>query len=406
MHLLRPALGCALGVALVAAGSLPARAAGDDVSVSEAAQRLTAIRAERKAAEARIAAAQAQAQEATTALQVADEHVTAAQAVDRVTGRRADEAAAVATKATGVETRAVGDAREAEKALSRAARNAYINAMSNSDLELFAGFAADGPEALVNIARRDMAFDNIGDASLVTAQRTVRVASEAKAAAAEARSVYDDAQAEHAAARADLQDARAESAAATADLRRADQAEKSAAGDVRATDARYERAQDVYKSALKESLAGAPPISSGPAAEIVWATLKKEGFSEESIAGILGNLQQESGIDPTVVQSNGVGHGLAQWSAGGRWDNGSASLISFASANALDPWDARTQVRFMIYEMESSLGGFDIDMFKDMTDVLDATVYFHDVYEGSADSADFVRAVRGSYALQWYARLS
>ena len=60
----------------------------------------------------------------------------------------------------------------------------------------------------------------------------------------------------------------------------------------------------------------------------------------------------------------------------------------------------------MVYEMESVLTGFDLEMFKDMTDVLAATVYFHDIYEGSADSAEFVRAVRGSYALQWYARLS
>ena len=49
---------------------------------------------------------------------------------------------------------------------------------------------------------------------------------------------------------------------------------------------------------------------------------------------------------------------------------------------------------------------FDVESFKDMTDILAATVYFHDVFEGSADSADFVRAVRGNYALQWYARLS
>ncbi len=132
---------------------------------------------------------------------------------------------------------------------------------------------------------------------------------------------------------------------------------------------------------------------------------KAEGFSEESIAGILGNLQQESGVDPTAVQAGGPGRGLAQWSMGGRWDNGSSSLISFASSQGLDPWSARTQVQFMLYEMQNVLS-FDVESFKDMTDILAATVYFHDVFEGSADSADFVRAVRGNYALQWYARLS
>ena len=397
------AVGCA--AALLGTG-LPAAAAEDGVSVSEAAQRLTAIREERKAAEARIAEAQERADAAGDALAQAQQTVTAAKAVERSADQRADEAAAIAGKATAAETRAVGRARDAEKALSRAARNAYINAMSNSDLELFAGFAADGPQALVNIARRDMTFDNIGDASLVDARRTVQTASEATAVADEARADHEAAETEYRAARGDLAAARDSSKDAATALRDAERDESAAAADVRATDARYEKAQDVYKEALKESLAGGPPISQGPAAEVVWTTLKKEGFSEESIAGILGNLQQESGVDPTVVQSNGVGHGLAQWSAGGRWDNGPESLISYASANSMDPWDARTQVRFMVYEMQNGWGGFDVEMFKDMTDVLDATVYFHDVYEASADSADFVRAVRGSYALQWYARLS
>lgn len=404
MHVSRLALGCA--VALLGLPVTSAVAADDAVDVSEAAQRLTAIREERKAAETRIVEAQDRALAAEQALAQAQETVSAAQAVERSTDRRAAEAARVADRATTAETRAVGRARDAEQALSRAARNAYINAMSNSDLELFAGFAADGPQALVDIARRDMTFDNLGDASLVDARRTVQTATEATLVADEARAGFEAAAAEHRNARADLSSARARSRDAATDLRSAQRDESAAAAAVRATDARYEKAQDVYKEALKESLAGGPPISRGPAAEVVWNTLKKEGFSEESIAGILGNLQQESGVDPTVVQSNGVGHGLAQWSAGGRWDNGPESLISFASANSMDPWDARTQVQFMIYEMENGWGGFDITMFKDMTDVLDATVYFHDVYEASADSADFVRAVRGSFALQWYARLS
>lgn len=407
----RRAVVCAVvSAALALAPAAHSMAAQDPqpVSVSEAAKTLAGIRDARQAAEDQVVAAQSRVTAASDQLAIAQEAVAAAEAVNRSTKQRATEAAGDARKATDVETRANGNAREAEQALSRMARNAYINALSNSDLELFAGFATDGPEALNAFARRDMAYDNLGDASLVDAQRTVKLASEAELVATEARSVYDAAAAEFDTAHDTLAGSRRDESRAADALDTAEADVEAGQAAVRAADAKYEKAQDVYKVALQKSLAagGGAPISSGPAADVVWSMLKKQGFSEESIAGILGNLQQESGVDPTATQSGGPGRGLAQWSQGGRWDSGDSSLISFASAQGLDPWDARTQVQFMVYEMENVLTGFDLEMFKDMTDVLAATVYFHDIYEGSADSADFVRAVRGSYALQWYARLS
>lgn len=380
----------------------------DPVPVSEAAATLASIRADRKAAEARSEEALVRATDAGTRLAAAQDAVAAALAVDRATKRNADAARADAGKATAAETKARNNAREAEATLSRMARNAYINAMADSDLELFASFAADGPEALNALARRDMAYDNLGDASLVDAQRTVKVATDAGVIAQEKQTVADAADAEYQQAHGTLVAARREVTAAERERVAASDDIRAAAADVAAADARYDKAQEVYKVSLAKSLAEsgtAAPISQGPAADVVWKMLKAEGFSEESIAGILGNLQQESGVDPTAMQAGGPGRGLAQWSVGGRWDNGSSSLISFASSQGLDPWDARTQVRFMVYEMTDVLS-FDLESFKDMTDILSATVYFHDVFEGSADSADFVRAVRGNYALQWYSRLS
>lgn len=380
----------------------------DPIPVSDAAAALADIRADRKEAEARAAEAEVRAGDAAARLGVAQDAVAAAAAVDRDTEAKAAVATSDARKATAAETKARDNAREAEAALSRMARNAYINAMADSDLELFASFAADGPEALNALARRDMAYDNLGDASLVDAQRTVKVATDAGVLAQQKQTVSDAATADYqrahdtlVAARREVSAAERERAAATSDIRAAN-------ADAAKTDARYDKAQEVYKVSLEKSLAesgSSAPISQGPAADVVWKMFKAEGFSEESIAGILGNLQQESGVDPTAVQAGGPGRGLAQWSMGGRWDNGSSSLISFASSQGLDPWSARTQVQFMLYEMQNVLS-FDVESFKDMTDILAATVYFHDVFEGSADSADFVRAVRGNYALQWYARLS
>lgn len=396
--------------ALTTTGGLATAATTDPepVSVSEAADALADLRAARSAAEADAEAALARKDDAASRLVVAQDAETAALAVDRTTKRRATDAAETARKATDTETKTRAAARGAEQALSRMTRNAYINSMTNSDLELFASFAADGPEALSAFARRDMAYDNLSDSALVQAQHTVKVAGDARVVAEQARSVYDDAAAEYDAAHDTLIAARRAVQQVATEVKDAERDITAAEAAVAAADAKYDKAQDVYKEALEKSLAdgGGAPISSGPAADVVWRMLKAEGFSEESIAGILGNLQQESGVDPTATQAGGPGRGLAQWSMGGRWDNGPDSLLSFASSRGLDPWDARTQVEFMVFEMSNGWGGFDIEMFKDKTDILDATVYFHDVFEGSADSAEFVRAVRGNYALQWYARLS
>src|SRR5437868_4270446 len=45
-----------------------------------------------------------------------------------------------------------------------------------------------------------------------------------------------------------------------------------------------------------------------------------QGLTNFQSAGIVGNLDQESGANPAAVQPGGPGRGIAQWSVGGRWD--------------------------------------------------------------------------------------
>ena len=148
-----------------------------------------------------------------------------------------------------------------------------------------------------------------------------------------------------------------------------------------------------------------PPASPGSQEELVWQLLIAEGFSPAAAAGILGNLQQESNIDPTAVQADGPGMGLAQWSRGGRWDSGPNSLLAFAKERGIDPWSTETQTKFMIYEMQYGDLGFDLARYKNSTDAVSAAVYFHDVFERSADTAGHVTNVRGGYAQDWLERL-
>ncbi len=50
------------------------------------------------------------------------------------------------------------------------------------------------------------------------------------------------------------------------------------------------------------------------AADLIWTYLKKKGWTDTAIAGMLGNFQQESHLSPSLVESNGIGFGLGQWS--------------------------------------------------------------------------------------------
>src|SRR5258708_6061554 len=55
-----------------------------------------------------------------------------------------------------------------------------------------------------------------------------------------------------------------------------------------------------------------------------------KGLTDYQSAAIVGNLMQESSVDPTVSQyGGGPGRGIAQWSAGGRWDTDSQDNVAW-----------------------------------------------------------------------------
>ena len=138
-------------------------------------------------------------------------------------------------------------------------------------------------------------------------------------------------------------------------------------------------------------------------AKWLWDFFTLRGFTPESVAGILGNLQQESNLNPTIKQHpTGPGRGLAQWSTGGRWDTSTPNLIGYATQTNANPWALKTQAEFIYLEMSIGWGGFDMEKYRKMTDTLTATEYFHRVYERSADTSDFVKKTRGGYADKWY----
>ena len=77
----------------------------------------------------------------------------------------------------------------------------------------------------------------------------------------------------------------------------------------------------------------------------VWDCMKKAGYNDISCAVILGNIQQESHFNTKAVNSYGY-TGLCQWDHDGRW----AALVADAQSKGKDPYDAGTQLDWLVYE--------------------------------------------------------
>lgn len=122
----------------------------------------------------------------------------------------------------------------------------------------------------------------------------------------------------------------------------------------------------------------------------------RRGLSAPQSAGILGNLMQESHVNPTVHQTgkdgkpmasgklpvNGVGFGIAQWTFTSR----QAPLVALAQSRSVDANTLAVQLDYMWQE----LGGTHkqaLEELKKQTTAADAARSFHKYYEGSADDA-------------------
>ena len=147
-------------------------------------------------------------------------------------------------------------------------------------------------------------------------------------------------------------------------------------------------------------------------AEQVWSYLTSSGFSKECTAAILGNMDQESGVDPTSIQSNGNGPaaGICQWEnineRAGRWLN----LYNYAQSKGKDWTDLQCQLDFLISELQGGdpttlsklnnyYGGF--NNFKSSTDIDWAVEAFEKSFEraGKPNMAHRIEAAHYYYDL-------
>jgi uncharacterized protein (TIGR03382 family) len=120
-----------------------------------------------------------------------------------------------------------------------------------------------------------------------------------------------------------------------------------------------------------------------------------KGLTPFQAAGIVGNLDQESGVDPTSVQAGGPGRGIAQWSVGGRWDtdaNDNAEWYAGTQNQSVD--SLQLQLDFIWYEL-TTFSDYGLASLKATTNVTDATVAFETDFEGCGECD---QSTRVSYA--------
>ena len=126
--------------------------------------------------------------------------------------------------------------------------------------------------------------------------------------------------------------------------------------------------------------------------EQVWNYFRSAGFSEHATAGIMGNMYQESGMNPSTIQGGGRGPaaGICQWenynTKSGRWKN----LDNYAKGQGNSWTDLKCQLDFLMAElkgadpttksiMDKRYGG--LSNFKKATDITWAVEAFEKSFE-------------------------
>lgn len=151
-----------------------------------------------------------------------------------------------------------------------------------------------------------------------------------------------------------------------------------------------------------------------------------QALGEEQAAGLMGNIRQEAGEDfsPSATESGGGGYGIVQWTGTRR-----TALENAAKSKGVAVSDLSFQLNFLYQESngrtvskkvaEQGYGSKGANEWTTMqqqvaksikgvprTAIENATVFWHNNFEVSADTAEFVLGQRGAYSLAVYTELT
>ena len=155
--------------------------------------------------------------------------------------------------------------------------------------------------------------------------------------------------------------------------------------------------------------------------EQVWVYLRGQGLSQAAVAGIMGNIEAESNYQPdnlenssnrkasitdaafTALVDDGTvsreefarsetyglysegmyGYGLAQWT----WYTYKEDLYDFAKDRGSSIGNLEMQLDFLLYSAGKKK---ELADYRNASDVITATVLFHNVYENSSSTAEMI----------------
>lgn len=143
-------------------------------------------------------------------------------------------------------------------------------------------------------------------------------------------------------------------------------------------------------------------------AQYIAYILTNEGWSAESIAGMLGNMQTESTINPCIWQNLdsgnlSLGFGLVQWTP-------ATNLINWANSQGLEPANMDTQLQRILYELENGLQYYQTSeyplSFREFTQSNETPEYLASAFLKNYERAGVEKeSVRREQARYWYENL-
>lgn len=156
----------------------------------------------------------------------------------------------------------------------------------------------------------------------------------------------------------------------------------------------------------------------------IWNYLKAAGLNDCGVAGLMGNLNAESGLRPDNLQNSyekklgftdatytaavddgtytnfsgdAAGYGLAQWTYSTR----KAGLLAFAKSEAKSIGDLEMQLDYLMKELKSGYSAV-LNTLKNAATVLEASNAVLFKFERPADQGTAVQTKRAAYGQQYY----
>ena len=151
--------------------------------------------------------------------------------------------------------------------------------------------------------------------------------------------------------------------------------------------------EDPFGPLILEASNPSQPVGvAGDNEKRLWNFLIGKGYTPTSAAAIMGNIQQESGINPGSIQGSATtpwedldgkrgayGSGLCQWTSPGRKSGFRAAVL----ASGKDWTDFDVQAEYMWFELLTGYTSCLPERLNTMTDISAATQFFEVKFEGA-----------------------